>query len=185
VNRGVLVVGVVATLFGIAVVVRRGLAASLSLDYLFVTLVGLLAVVQGVRLANARRGTDRYAADTGDPERRFSVPVPGDELADDLRGLGPLSPHGVEHRKRAREMLHDAAIETLVTQTDRSSEAAEAAVADGSWTDDPVAARFLSRDAPQVPLSTRFRGMASRESGFARGARRTVDALVAVQEVDS
>ncbi|MFC5366545.1 DUF7269 family protein [Salinirubrum litoreum] len=183
-NRVALLLGVVTTLFGLAVVVQRGLASTVSLDYLFVTLVGLLALVQGVRLVNERRSQEAYAAETGDPEVRFSVPTPGDELESELQGLGGWAPHGVEHRKRARQTLYDAAVETLVTQTGVSEETAEERVDDGSWTDDPVAARFLSRNAPEVPLGTRIRGLLSRGSAFSRGAQHTVDALVRLQEGD-
>jgi hypothetical protein len=171
VNRAGLLLGVVTTLFGLAVVIQRGLASTVSLDYLFVTLVGLLALVQGVRLVNERRGQKGYAAETGDPELRFSVPTPGDELESELRGLGGWAPHGVEHRKRARQTLYDV-----------SEETAEGQIDDGSWTDDPVAARFLSRNAPEIPLGTKLRGLVSRGSAFSRGARHTVDALVRLQE---
>lgn len=181
-NRVALLLGVAATLFGLAVVVQRGLAATVSLDYLFVTLVGLLALVQGARLANERRSREGYAAETGDPERRFSVPTPGDELESELQGLGGWAPHGVEHRKRARQTLYETAVETLVTQTGVSRETAEERIDDGSWTDDPVAARFLSRNAPELPLRTRLRGLFSRGSAFSRGARHAVDALVRLQE---
>jgi hypothetical protein len=131
---------------------------------------------------NERRGQKGYAAETGDPELRFSVPTPGDELESELRGLGGWAPHGVEHRKRARQTLYDATVETLVTQTGVSEETAEGQIDDGSWTDDPVAARFLSRNAPEIPLGTKLRGLVSRGSAFSRGARHTVDALVRLQE---
>jgi hypothetical protein len=182
VNRAGLLLGVVTTLFGLAVVIQRGLASTVSLDYLFVTLVGLLALVQGVRLVNERRGQEGYAAETGDPELRFSVPTPGDELESELQGRGGWAPHGVQHRKRARRTLYETVAETLVTQTGVSRETAEERIDDGSWTDDPVAARFLSRNAPEVPLRARVRGLLSRGSAFSQGARRTVDALTRLQE---
>jgi hypothetical protein len=184
VNRVAVLLGVVTTLFGVAVVLQRGLAGTISLDYLFVTLVGLLALVQGVRLANERRSREGYAAETGDPELRFSVPTPGDELESELRGLGGWAPRGVEHRKRARQTLYDATVETLVTQTGVSREVAEERIDDGSWTDDPVAARFLSRNAPEIPLSVKLRGLVTRGSAFERGARHTVNVLVRLQEGD-
>jgi hypothetical protein len=182
VNRFAVFLGVVTTLFGLAIVVQRGLASTVSLDYLFVTLVGLLALVQGVRLANERRSREGYAAETGDPEVRFSVPTPGDDLESELRGLGGWAPRGVEHRKRARQTLYETAVETLVTHTGVSRETAEERIDDGSWTEDPVAARFLSRNAPEIPLGTRLRGLLGRESAFSRGARHTVDALTRIQE---
>lgn len=174
--RAVEVVGVAALLAGFLAVFQRGVAGLFDFSYAFVTLVGVLAAVQGVRYASARRRTEHVSLDLGDPEERYVVDVPGAEVDDWLRRVDPRSRGGARFRNRLRERIREAAVERLVSARGHTPAEAEAALADGSWTDDPAAAAFL---APSLgyPLRTRLRVRLRGGSLFRHGVDRTVAAL--------
>ncbi|WP_117592442.1 DUF7269 family protein [Haloprofundus halophilus] len=172
--------GLTATVFGFAVVVNRGLAGAFGLDYLVVTLVGALALVQGIRYGLSRRKTTFHATTTDDPELRYHVPVPGDDV--DVEFAGERSLGRAQKRERVRERLREAARETLVGYGGLTPEEAQERLDAGTWTDDPVAAAALRESPPRPSLVARVRAMLRTESPFERSARRVVDELVAIQE---
>ncbi|SFR36762.1 DUF7269 family protein [Halogeometricum limi] len=170
-------VGVVAVLGGLA-----GLAGfvvpGLSATFVFVVVVGLVAGVQGLRYALRRRSVDYRSTDTGDPELRYRVPTPGDDVDRDLSRTGGWgSMGGTDLRVRLREV----AIESLVLHDHCSVERAERHVDDGTWTTDPVAARYLGGDVP-LALSTRLRLVVRGQSSPAARAARTVAAIEAIHD---
>ncbi|WEL22603.1 hypothetical protein [Halorhabdus sp. BNX81] len=78
-----------------------------------------------------------------------------------------------------RGRLHDGAIRTLVANNGLGREAARDAIRTGEWTDDPVAAAFLS---PTVspPLAERLRGAIDPGAAYTRRVRRTLAAIEAI-----
>lgn len=172
-------VGVVAVLGGLAAL--AGFAVpGLSATFVFVTVVGVVAGVQGLRYALGRRNVDYRAADTGDPERRYRVPTPGDD-AD--RGLGGAGGWGRTGASNLRTRLREAAVESLVLHDNCSPEAAERHVDAGTWTDDPVAARYLGADVP-LPWVTRIGLVVRGESSTPARVARTVAAVEAIHDGD-
>ncbi|WP_080508386.1 DUF7269 family protein [Haloparvum sedimenti] len=169
-------VGVAALLAGFLSVFQRGIAGLFDFSYAFVTLVGVLAAVQGIRYVSARRRTEYVSLDLGDPEERYVVDVPGAEVDDWLRRVDPRSRGGSRFRNRLRERLREAAADRLVATRGYTPAEAEAALADGSWTDDAAAAAFL---APSLgyPFRTRVRVRLRGGSLFRHGVDRTVTAL--------
>lgn len=104
------------------------------------------------------------------PERVPEAPTPGDDL-DVLSGrLGLLVPPA--RRRRIRSRLRRAAIRSLVRTAGCSTADTEARIEAGSWTDDPVAARFLDSD----PESAIDRVL------FGRRARRAARAILEASE---
>lgn len=85
--------------------------------------------------------------------------------------------------QRVRHRLR-AAVRTVRTgDADRSRGAVEAALVDGSWTDDRVAAAFLGGDdAPDVGLPRRLYAWLYPARAFERRVERTVDAIEAAAE---
>ncbi|MFC7070560.1 DUF7269 family protein [Halobaculum lipolyticum] len=177
------VVGVAAVVLGLVVVLQRGLAGLFDLTYVFVTGAGVLALVQGVRYANDARTADRRAIETGDPEDRYEVPVPGAET-DALVSARGFSRASVKRRREFRARLRRVAVETLRARGDYADDAVEAAVDGGRWTDDPVAAWFVGDDVP-APTPVRLRRFLGSDVEFRFGVARTVDALAAARSGDS
>lgn len=173
------VVGLAAVALGVLMVVEPGVATAIAADYTAVVLIGALALVQGVRVAQARRATELRSAETPDVETVRTVPTPGDGFDDRLAGLRS-GPRRAVLRERAdlRETLTDAAISAVADRDHCSREQARERVEDGTWTDDPFAASFLGgADAPTPPLSAKLRLVAGSESAHQVRVRRTADAV--------
>lgn len=141
---------VVAGLAGLAGYVVPGLNAT----YVFVTLVGVVAGVQGLRYALRRRKVTVLETETGDTERRYRVPVPGDDVDRELSPSGGW--RGSRGSSTVRQRIREAAVRTLVLRDNCTEAEAEARLEEGAWTDDPVAAQYLGADV-SVPLRTRLR----------------------------
>ena len=174
--------GVVALGAGLVAVVYPGLVA-FDPGRAFVWGVGGLALVEALRVVQARRRATPDEAETPDPELPTATPSPGDDLDAVLEGF--LDAREVYFRRsRLREGLRSAAI-TALTRYDVYTEAeAEAALDTGTWTDDRTAAAFLGGEsAPSLPVRTRVRGWFGRESPTERGVRHAVDAIATVAGV--
>lgn len=163
---GLCVVAGLASLAGYAV-------PGLSATYVFVTFVGVVAGVQGLRYALRRRKVTVFETETGDAERRYRVPVPGDDADRELALPGGW--RGRRGSSTVRERVREAAVRTLVLRDNCTEAEAEARIEEGTWTDDPVAARYLGADA-SVPLRTRLR-LAVRGDVSTVRARRAVAAV--------
>jgi hypothetical protein len=175
------VLGILLGIAGFAGFVVPGLNASFT----FVGLVGVLVAVQGLRYLVRRSEVESVATDPGDPERRYRVPAPGD----DIRGHAGRSSGRTRRRnvrrgqnrrgrrlpRTLRRRIEAAVVETIRLREHCSIEAAERHVDEGTWTDDPIAARYLGADVP-LPLSLRLRRIVARRSRRKRAAR-TLDAL--------
>jgi hypothetical protein len=173
VRRLVTGAGVVAVCAGVAVVVTNRVGP-FDLNYAFVTLVGLLALVQGLRYAGERRVVDYPAATTDDPELRWRAPVPGTEFDEGLASATGFPSIGT--RDRVRDRIREAVVELLASRDGVPEERAEEVLREGTWTDDPVAAHFVGGDV-DLPLGTSIRALLRGESRFTYGARRAVAAL--------
>lgn len=146
-------VGGLCVVFGLAALAGYAVPG-LNATYLFVTFVGVVAGVQGLRYALRRRTVTVLETETGDTERRYRVPVPGDDVDREL--ARPDGWRGNRGSAAVRERIREAAVRTLVLRDNCTEAEAEARLEEGSWTDDPVAARYLGADA-SVPLRTRLR----------------------------
>jgi hypothetical protein len=171
-------IGVVAVAVGLLLTFVPGFAAAIGTGYAAVTLVGLLALVQAVRVARSRTATELHAAETDDVETVEAMPTPGDEFDRTVAELRS-GPRRVLIRERAdlRETLESAALTGVADRENCSREEARERVDAGAWTDDPHAATFLGGpDAPSPPLTDRLRIAASAQSPFQYRIRRTADA---------
>ena len=176
-SRAAAALGVASAALGLAIA-GSATVPGLSFGYLFVVLVGALALLQGARYADERRHTRVRTAETGDPEVRRRLPTPGDGFdADAFPATGTVR---YNTRRRLRERLREAAVETLVVRGACPPDAAEERVDAGTWTDDPVAANFLGTDASRLAFRRRVRLWVRRESAFAHRVRRAVDAVNAL-----
>lgn len=169
-------IALVAALLGLGIV-AGAFGVPFSLRSAFVTLVGLLALLQGLRYAAVRRSTPRRATDVEAPERRHRVPVPGDDVDEQLDVAGGWRGRGVTVREKVRDRLRAALVETLVLRENYTEATATDLVDEGTWTDDPVAAAFVAGDPPPFSLRRRFALFVSSESAFRHAAARTIRAI--------
>lgn len=152
-------------------------------DYLLVVplaAAGVLACVGAVTLVAARGVTEAT------PPAPEGVPV-GEQPGGDLDGLlagraGVTARLDSATRWRVHRRLRDAAVETVARADGCSTADARERVADGSWTDDAVAAGFLQSPPGRW---TELPGLVRGDSRFQRGARRTVVAIEALAEGES
>lgn len=183
--RVLVVVGLVAVGLGVLMVVQPRLATAIGTDYSAVTVVGLLALVQGLRVARARKAAELRAAETPDVETVETRPTPGDEFDREVANLRS-DPRRSVIRKQAnfRETLEAAAVTAVADRKNCSRDRAREHVEAGTWTDDAHAAAFLGgTEAPSPPLLDRVKVAASAESARQFGIRRTADAIARVAGV--
>ena len=184
-HRILTLVGLVAAGLGVLMVFQPGVAAAIGTDYSAVTIIGLLALVQALRIARARRAAELRAAETPDVETVETRPTPGDEFDREVADLR-TDPRRSVIRKQAnfREALEAAAITAVADRENCSREQARERIEAGTWTDDAHAAAFLGgAEAPSPPLLDRMKVAASAESARQFGIRRTADAVARVAGV--
>lgn len=171
-------IGLVLIGSGAIALVVSEFAAALSVPEVFLTLVGAFAAIQGLRYVSAARRADRVRTSFGDPERRATVPTPGAEIdAVTERALrGDRS--AASHRRQLRERFRELAVAALTARTDRDEAAARDAVESGSWPTDTAAAAFLSHG--RFPIAVRTRAFLRRQSVYAVGIERSIDAIEAL-----
>lgn len=149
--RGLLLLtGIAVFALGAAIVFVPGAAgllpvgaliAALGNDYFVVAAVGVVAVGFAVivALGSAFAGVDEAAVPA--VESVESAPHPGQAVDGSASGAAGFDSSGSE-----RERLREAAVKTLLRTEHRSRSDAERTIADGSWTDDDVAADYLASD---------------------------------------
>lgn len=175
--------GVAITACGLAATATPQLAGALPGRRIFVQVVGALALVGVLLVGSNRRATAVDRAETGDPERLAAVPVPGDDARDAFDRAGSIRFEGTGERQRKR--VAAAAIAVVRRRYDCSETEARSLVASGEWTDDPHAAAFLAGEGGPRPSRIPIREWFRADSAFAYRAGRTVDAIVALAEMEA
>ena len=184
-NRLALSGGVAAAIFGIALAVAPGLLAGLSLGETAVTLLGGVALVYAAIPLYGRRNTERRQAPTPDPEQVPTVAPPGEDVDRLLAVAGSTTPHSADRRHRLRKRLEEAAVAAVRRREDCGVDEARRQLAEGTWTDDPVAAAYFTDgpvriDDADLPLRRRLRLRLSKGTRRARAARRVADEVAAL-----
>lgn len=169
-------VGIATVTIGLLFVLRPSLAASVSVPEAALTLLGVIALVEGARSIRKRRRVDVDQAETPTPEEPLRTPMPGEDFD---RSLHP----GQMGASRVRRRLFEAATDTVSLRRDLDPDEAERRVEEGSWTDDPVAASYLGGpDVPPPPWRTRLRLLLDDRARRRFFAERTVAAIAALWE---
>ncbi|WP_459191874.1 DUF58 domain-containing protein [Halosimplex sp. J119] len=174
-------VGLLAVILGLAAVVGFDAVPELPFDTTLVTFVAGSTLVLGAVILVRRVFADVQTAETADVEYRQSVAVPGTEfdslLHDAVHGMGGQR---LSARQRLVERLRDAAV-SIYAQAERITEAeARERIADGTWTDDPVAAEFLTGESRVSSTSDQVRTLVGRGSKLAAHADRVLVELTAL-----
>jgi hypothetical protein len=177
-NRPLVALGTVAAAVGLVAVVRPSVVAGLSLPGALVSLIGALALFQGARIVYGRYTADGPWEQDPLPERRHVATVPGESFDDTLARADERGRRtGAGERRETRDRLRSAAVAALTRYEGLSESAARERLADGDWTDDPVAAAFFARGAVSPRLRDRLRGVFA--SSYRRRAVRAIDQLSA------
>ncbi|MGQ4556483.1 DUF7269 family protein [Halobellus sp. GM3] len=174
-------IGLVAAFGGFAVGPLEAAVATaetaLGSDYLLAAGLGGVALALGTWAFASGAGRPRQAT-MPEVERSTPVSVPGEDFDRKLsgwRGRVPLL--GSSVRESVRRRLRGVAVRTIAAKAGCSRAEAERRVAEGTWTDDPIAAAFLSASSEPPPLADRAAAL-RRGGGWLRfAARRTLDAL--------
>lgn len=176
-------IGAIGVGMGFLFVVQPGLASALPLPRLTLVVIGLLAGVEGVRSIQVRRRSGIDGAEPPDPELGIETPAPGDEFDKHIARLSTRRGWIGGDFDRVENRLRTAAIGAVAAREGIPRHEARDRIADGTWTDDPVAAAFLGGPAvPEPPLNERLRMMVSSTGRFERYAARTADAITALRE---
>lgn len=190
-RRWLAVAGTAVFLLALVVVVSPGTAGLLAFDavvdaiggpYAFVAAFGVIAfvVLVSVMIARAVEGLDESTPP--DPEDVYRVPQPGHRFDAFVEGRGSLTRRLFgSDRETARARLQQTALATLMRVEGLSREEAKRTIERGTWTDDRVAAAFLS-GRRQPSLGERLLAAARGESPVQHGARRAADALARYDE---
>jgi len=168
--------GVLVILFGGLVATDPALAGALDLGTVALTIVGGVATVQGLRFVALGLRDRPEAVDLGDPEVAKSGAALGgeyDATFDD--GDGRRSGGTAAEVDSLRERFRRVAVDRLAVARDWDADRAEAALDDGAWTDDPVAAAFLSGE--RIPVRDRLRSYLRRKPPYRFALERTVAAI--------
>ena len=160
--------------------------AALGLDYLLVAVLGVVALVVTLLVLGLRAVGGLEQAEPPDPEGIETVPRLGadvDALLED--GLGLRRRLLEDGGEPIRERFRETAVRTVARVENCEHAEARRRVRAGIWTDDGEAAAFLADGGDaRATWRTRVYAALDGESPFQRGARRTVEAVVALAADD-
>ncbi|WP_276254147.1 DUF58 domain-containing protein [Halomontanus rarus] len=177
-RQGAIVVGIVAFTLAIAIL---GNVLNIGLGSWAVIFVGVVALLIALNTLTRRHGV-RERGTTPDPEHRYRVPIPGAELTEAVDQFRSRRGDLFAPSNRIQDGLREAAIAALTRFQGLTPSTANERIEDGSWTDDPYAAAFLSPtiDPPERPLRERLTDRFVRDVSFRDSVRRTAAAVAAV-----
>jgi uncharacterized repeat protein (TIGR01451 family) len=148
-------------------------AVPVRLSTLAVSAAALVPLVLAYRALMGRYANPRYRARPGNPER-----AAGSTPGRDLRAT--LAAFGEGNYVPTRQGLRGFATSVLTRFAGYTTDAVDAALDAGTWTDDPDAVAFFAGSAPPRPRLDVVRNILSPESPYRRRLRHAVDALTAV-----
>lgn len=177
--------GVAAAAVGLALAVQPSLLGGAGPDEWAVNVLGAVALLYAGILVYARRTGELETAAVPDPETPTTPPSAGDEMDALLAAAASTRLRATDRRHRLRRRLEQATTAALCRREDCDTETAREMLAEGAWTDDPVAASYFT-DGPlevaDVPLSARFRLRLSTPSRRAYAVRRVADEMAALTD---
>lgn len=178
VRRLPLAIGV-AAFVGAALVL--GGVTSLGISSGATIVVGLVALAVALGGVDRRWG-GRDHETTPEPERRNHVPVPGADLTDAIDQFRSSRGGRTATSTRIVDGLRGAAVAVLTRFGGLGDDEADERIDDGTWTDDPAAAAFLSPSVERPGRSVRQRvaALLRGRSDFRQGVRRTAAAVARV-----
>ena len=174
--------GVLGVCLGLAMIFLPQFAALLTTRRLLIPVVGLLALIQAIRIVQDRRSVRITQAAMPALGAFASSPSPGATFENPL--ISTERGNSIERgraKRKFREQLSEAALTVLTHRTHVSRDEARQQIETGAWTADPYAAAFLSTDQQtSMDWLMRLRLRLRSESSFEWKAQRTMDAIVRI-----
>jgi hypothetical protein len=138
---------------------------------------GLIAIVGLYRGYTGRSAATPVRTPEQEPERRRPGTAFDDRLAA-ATTTDRVPEQKREHRvEQLRDELRELVIERYRQEKGVDREIAVEVVAEGTWTDDPVAAAYLGSETDDIPLRDWLRLLAHPQGSIHAQVERTVDAL--------
>lgn len=174
------IVGIAATGMGVAIAISPGLAATVSVPTIPISALGAISLVFAAGVALRRRDATVRGAEPSEVEKVVEHPRPGDSFDTAIRSASGIGIDAARHRREGREHLADVAIDVLVLTEGYTEAEADAALAEGTWTDDPVAAACFAAEPPSPGLGGVLSRYVDRRSQYERELVHAIDALDAL-----
>lgn len=181
-------VGVLVALLGLLAVFTTAVDVSGLIDDQTRILLGVAGVGLGVIAMRHWIGAEPGGYEPPERERWRPVEPPGEDVDElvELSSGGHSREAGQYYRSQVRERLTPIAIDVLVTRRGLSEEDARERLRAGTWTEDPVAARFfrLGTDGgASDDVTGALRRPLGGEHPYVERTRRVVEELARITEV--
>jgi uncharacterized repeat protein (TIGR01451 family) len=151
---------------------------SLPVQYVLVTLLGMVGLVLGLLLVRRRWRSSVVQDDPPDVELSLSGSLPGRDVDQLLAELAAGRRGEMEAREHVRERLVETAIGVLRQQHNVSRDEAITRLEQGDWTDDDEAAAFFTgQKLPGLSLGDRVENWLAGRTAYERRVQNVVDAL--------
>jgi hypothetical protein len=151
--------------------------AILGNDYVLVASLSGTAIFIVLAVLVARGVTGINQTAPPDPEEIHNVPCFGEEFDEFVSGGGLRAFVGSEHHQEVRSRLRNAALATVMRESNCTRSEAIERIENGTWTNDTDAAAFLA-GAGEPGLTARVMAALRGESPVQEAARRTATEIV-------
>lgn len=172
--------GGLAVLLGIVVAVQPAVARPVGFGETVLRIVGIVAVYLAYRAYKKRRWAEFERPSLPEVESKYAFETPGASFTDRIHAAAATK--RADGREQVRKELHRSTIEVLMMYRGYSESEADAAIEDGSWTDDPYAAAFFTYEMPSRPLSARLEDAVEGRIAFERRGRHVIAELAHITE---
>ncbi|WP_435317739.1 DUF7269 family protein [Haloarchaeobius sp. TZWSO28] len=163
------VLGVAVAALAFALVLFPEVAAGMSMNEAILVVLGVAALLQGVRIGVSRTRNRYVQAETPDPEQSQELPTPGDDF-DELLHVASTDLRRIDSREQTTTRLERAAVATIARTQGCSQSEAKRRIEAGEWTDDPYAAAFFTGTLEGGSLFSRVDLLSGRQSRYHRWA---------------
>lgn len=143
-RHGLLALGVVAAIGGLAVAFVPSLGGLVESPQFVPFLLGVVAVMAGIVRVRSWLGHEERDHRPAERERPTGIGAPGEEFDGLLERVPGRAAGGNTRLIMVRQRLREAAVDALTTYHGHTPESAEEAIDAGTWTDDEYAAEFFT-----------------------------------------
>lgn len=176
-RRGLAVFGVIALVSAFVFVVQPGAAAGLPFGIASVIGVGVVLLVLGLYMGRLRYQSTTRDAETPTPESPPPANVPGDGFDRKLHQMVERGRGAIEYREQIETRVRNLTIQSIQYRDDCSEAEAVRQIENGEWTDNMVAAAFVTGRILSDDASFLDRVLGEERDEFTEALDETVTAL--------